>query len=297
MDTNQFAKMLSLDTEDQIENASLQSINEFIEFACRCMELDPETFARYVALDIRTRLIQHFIPAKIVRKKNSDTARLIRNDIRALLLQILAGEGLDAKEIRPIEDVIQKCGSTLLESRTNTASVDDLLDDFPTCRICGHNFKSSTNPSTRADKYDCLKPSSKKAKLRQPEVEHWICVSRFGTNKLDNLCLCCSQCNSGKTDYISYSESRYSSGYRRADFLKADNKKIEPGLFYSVVMRDRRCKFCNKNPNETELTIKPRRTDFFFLFDNLVTTCYDCDDYEARWVKRPEVATADIQRE
>jgi hypothetical protein len=281
-----------------LENAELR---EFIASLTLLSNNDERSLLRYVARNLRRRVLYDLVPAKVLRFPGARDQYDLEGEIVATIAERL---GIPEQTVRKstLPRVIRQLSVNLSLSRseTGTEAIGVLLRrDGSRCSMCGYRFRPADCPvdideGVLEDEpyheamYDSLKPSSFDVSLRPMEVDHIIPISSFGSNAVSNLRILCSMCNSGKSDYLAYPEPRPASGYRARERLKERSlgRGGDLSLFYAVLERDKCCTVCGQTPRTTELTLAPRDPRKFFLFDNLKTVCYFCDDYQMRWIPR-----------
>jgi 5-methylcytosine-specific restriction endonuclease McrA len=287
MEIKLFADLLDFASDRRIREIDSETLGSFIKNCCSLLNLDDRELQEYIARDLRTRLIFHFIPAKILRQPYSDTAVLTKRDIKNFISERAPGDWKE-KDIGPLVEILHAYSMDLPFVTRAREDYAEFLEEHHNCALCGFKFVGE-NESIRSDNsVDGLKPLTRKEAFQEPVVDHILPIKRLGSNRRNNLTVLCSQCNTGKSDYLSYSETRESSGYRsRKNFHSLHLHESDLRLFFSILYRDKACTKCGSTASARELTVAPKDDRKFFLFDNLVTVCYDCDSYERRWVKLP----------
>lgn len=301
MDLNHVARLIDPQNDDLIDNLSPADLREFVDFLTMLSRNDSDSVLKYVARNLRRRVLYDILPAKILRNPEGRESYLMEGEIIDAIAQRTRQPAALVRDSQ-LPHLIRRLAIDLTRKRTDggVVSVAHLVQRYgDRCASCGYQFRPSDCPlgvdpelfvdaPYHEERYDALKPSTFDRDLRKIVVDHVVPISSFGSNKESNLRLLCLMCNSGKSDYLGYSEPRFASGYRERNRLTETSLVAgsELGLVYSVLQRDRHCVRCRRTARETELTLEPIDGNRFFLFDNLSAVCYDCDRYSGRWVYR-----------
>lgn len=280
-------------TDDEL----VQVVREFL----RLLEVDRRAHLQYMARNLRRRVLYYLTPRSLLGRGDFNVRDGIEEHLRKFLDEESAHDA--GRRIRNI--VIELYWSERRYDYAETV-IDLARRDGAFCWLCGYQFRQSDTDIAelksvftdapyppREGVYDCLKPLSKKVRLRRPTVDHLVPLDSFGRDAAGNFRLNCEQCNSGKQNYISFVEPRYASGYReRKQLWRLEISEV--ALVYSVIARDGECIHCHKKPREAELTLVPTDARRCIMFDTLRTVCYACDDFPRRW-KRMGVSSIDLE--
>lgn len=301
MDYEELARILDPKNDDVIDRLSEAELKNLLYSMISMMGIQKEDFLKHVIRNLRRRLLYNLIPAKVIRLKNTKEQFMLEEEIVKTLSHALNISPQNAKKLT-LKKLVRELAINLIESRKEhefSTELEVIKKGKQRCQLCGYEFRYEDTKNARikklfsdeqyySERYDGLKPMSLKKNLRKYAIDHIMPISSFGTNDISNLQLLCAQCNFGKDDYLTYSETRESSGFRQLMYIDKTelNSDHELMLFYAIIFRDKKCYNCKKGPNETELTISPINLPNFFIYDNLRAVCYDCDTYEQRWKKR-----------
>jgi hypothetical protein len=300
MDLDHIGKILDPSKDKDIDNLSEDSLEKALTDMITFFGIEKKEFLKHSIRNLRRRILYSLIPAKVLRERGTGRQFDIKEDIIKIIEKRTKIPSLEIQDLRLVTTV-RKLSVDLTDTRDNfppDIEIDLIKRDGNRCQLCGYKFRKTDTNDIRlkelfADEmyyndYDDLKPLSFKPSLRHPTIDHVIPISSFGTNRMENLQILCEQCNQGKVDYLNYSETREASGFRRPsniDKLKLHHTE-DRALFYAIMERDRKCSKCGVGSSQEELTITPKDSDIFFLFDNLEAVCYKCDKYDKRWKKR-----------
>lgn len=123
----------------------------------------------------------------------------------------------------------------------------------------------------RAKKTDGLKPHWNGAdELRWPTMDHDWPVSLYGNNDRTNLKVLCRACNEGKSDFLTWEQTRASVGLPRRTQLSSTGS-LPKELFYTQLRRSPICIESGQSATSTELTVRLIDASGPLVLDNLVT--------------------------
>lgn len=251
---------------------------------------------RALLLQLRRRALLSLIPPKVLRSPEDPLRLVVEEEILDNLERRLELNRADSTTSGLLK-LIRELAVDMTEPRQG---IDHevrvfLIERGAWCASCGYRFNRDDAGSSVRDllpdglppaQVDVLKPSTWNSDLRRIRVEHRRPISSIGSNRRSNLTLLCELCNLGKGSYWAYVETRQAAGYTPTDAmgsLSMQGLQAPATLFFAVLDRDRHCAGCGRGPSDVELTLKPRNAFGLLLIDNLVATCYECDDYEQRW--------------
>ena len=289
MDAPRLRQLLDPKNDFQIESLPAEDLRALMATQARLLKISEEAILRHYVRDARRRVLFGLIPRKVFSRSSQGRYRLQKEIAREIAERLDKDQA--TVEESGLDGLIRDLAKDLTTRRRLLTSdvLQIALKRSPFCGLCGYRFTSDDLHGisykdllpARVDvpeRVDEMKPLWADLQLRRPQIDHALPVSSFGSNAPDNLELLCAMCNRGKSDYLSYSEMRASSGYRSGDglSLRALAARGDIQLVVAVLLRDRCCTKCGATPPQSELTLRPRDESRLTLFDNLVTTCYTC---------------------